>query len=148
MLSRTLSPTNSASRGLVLGTGRLRPQLARPVGARDDGAADGHASQAELAQVLAEAAEGRGELILIAGEAGVGKTRLAEEVLAGSDSLILLKERRAHRRRRAAVRPPPRLTIASLADRPPPAGGAEMSHFTWTPSRTPRMNAAKPPSCA
>jgi len=45
--------------------------------------------QAKLAQALAAAAEGRGELMLIAGEAGMGKTRLAEEVLTGSDSLIL-----------------------------------------------------------
>jgi magnesium chelatase family protein len=39
-------------------------------------------------------------------------------------------------------------TIASLAGRPPSGGTAAMSHSTSTPSRMPRMNAAKSPSGA
>lgn len=45
--------------------------------------------QAELAHALACARNGSGRLLLLAGEAGVGKTRLAEETLAASDLLVL-----------------------------------------------------------
>ncbi len=44
---------------------------------------------AELARALARAKEGRGALVLLAGEAGVGKTRLAEQALAGAALLAL-----------------------------------------------------------
>jgi DNA-binding CsgD family transcriptional regulator/tetratricopeptide (TPR) repeat protein len=43
----------------------------------------------ELLGALTAAAEGRGSFLLIAGEAGVGKTRLAEETV-GASSLLLL----------------------------------------------------------
>src|SRR5215218_5708332 len=46
------------------------------------------------------------------------------------------------------VHAPPGLMIALLAGRPSPAPTVEMSHSTLTPSRTPRMNAANPPSGA
>ena len=45
--------------------------------------------QAELTQTLACARNGQGRLLLLAGEAGVGKTRLAEEALTEPDLLLL-----------------------------------------------------------
>lgn len=45
--------------------------------------------QAELGRAIAHARQGRGTFLLLAGEAGVGKTRLAQETLAGSDLLII-----------------------------------------------------------
>lgn len=45
---------------------------------------------AELHEALAATREGHGGLLLLAGEAGVGKTRLAEETLAASDMTVLL----------------------------------------------------------
>ena len=47
------------------------------------------AERAWLEAVLAEALEGRGSLVLLAGEAGVGKTRLAEEVFDSADAHFL-----------------------------------------------------------
>jgi hypothetical protein len=44
---------------------------------------------AQLALPIAEALDGRGSLILLAGEAGVGKTTLARRALAGSDLSVL-----------------------------------------------------------
>jgi DNA-binding NarL/FixJ family response regulator len=47
---------------------------------------------AALQEIVAETADGRGGLVLIAGEAGVGKTRLAEHVLRDSGLLVLRGE--------------------------------------------------------
>ncbi|MGH3338589.1 MAG: ATP-binding protein, partial [Propionibacteriaceae bacterium] len=44
---------------------------------------------AQLALPVAEALAGHGSLVLLAGEAGVGKTTLARRVLAGSDLTVL-----------------------------------------------------------
>ena len=45
--------------------------------------------RARLTAALAAGARGQGSLILLSGEAGVGKTRLAEEVLAGSEAVFV-----------------------------------------------------------
>ena len=45
--------------------------------------------RAWLEEAVAGALSGRGALVLLAGEAVVGKTRLAEEVVASSDALAL-----------------------------------------------------------
>ena len=45
--------------------------------------------QAELGAVLAEAASGRGGVVLVAGEAGVGKTRLVESMLGAAGLRVL-----------------------------------------------------------
>ena len=55
---------------------------------------------------------------------------------------------RDRRRRSSAAVTPPRLTIASLAGSRRLGGTGAMSQSTSTPSRRPRMNAAKPPSGA
>ena len=47
------------------------------------------AERALLADALARAREGDGSLLLLSGEAGVGKTRLAGEVAAAADVLVL-----------------------------------------------------------
>lgn len=46
--------------------------------------------RAELAQAIAAARDDRGGLVLIAGESGVGKTRLVQEALAGDDLLTIV----------------------------------------------------------
>ena len=47
------------------------------------------AERALLSDALVRARDGHGSLLLLCGEAGVGKTRLAEELAAGSDVLVL-----------------------------------------------------------
>ena len=47
------------------------------------------AERALLSDALARARDGHGSLLLLCGEAGVGKTRLAEDVAAASDVLVL-----------------------------------------------------------
>jgi hypothetical protein len=45
--------------------------------------------RSQLGACVTEALAGRGSLVLLAGEAGVGKTTLARRVLAGSDLEVL-----------------------------------------------------------
>ena len=47
------------------------------------------AERARLADALERARRGTGSLVLLAGEAGVGKTRLAEELAKESGGLVL-----------------------------------------------------------
>jgi ATP/maltotriose-dependent transcriptional regulator MalT len=57
---------------------------------RDDDALIGRQRErAELDQALAAASQGKGGILLLAGEAGVGKTRLVDECLARSNLLSL-----------------------------------------------------------
>ena len=69
-----------AVRGLE--TGRVGSVRNQPLIGRDG-------ELAEFAGSLARVRDGDGQLLLLAGEAGVGKTRLAEEALAQSELLIL-----------------------------------------------------------
>ena len=45
--------------------------------------------RARLTAALAAGARGEGSLVLLSGEAGVGKTRMAELVLAGTDAVFV-----------------------------------------------------------
>ena len=47
------------------------------------------AERERLVKALHEARLGHGSLVLLSGEAGVGKTRLAAELAEGSDALVL-----------------------------------------------------------
>jgi predicted ATPase len=47
------------------------------------------AESARLSQVVARARDGAGSLMLLSGEAGIGKSRLADEVAAGSAPVVL-----------------------------------------------------------
>ena len=58
-----------------------------PASGRTAGLIGRDAERAQLLQSLAQARSGRGSLILLLGDAGVGKTRLAEEALAAARRL-------------------------------------------------------------
>src|SRR6266545_3141165 len=58
-------------------------------GSMDDQLIGREHERAQLEACLAEARAGRGSLVLLAGEAGVGKTSLARRVLAGSGFTVL-----------------------------------------------------------
>src|SRR6185295_1077151 len=47
--------------------------------------------RARLEAALAGAVAGRGSIVVLAGEAGVGKTRLAEDVLAAADDVTFVR---------------------------------------------------------
>src|SRR5512145_2779705 len=53
------------------------------------------AERERLSRALERARLGRGSLVLVAGEAGVGKTRLVEDVAEGAGALVL-RGRAAH----------------------------------------------------
>ena len=62
----------------------------------------------ELEAALERARLGNGSLVLLAGESGVGKTRLAAALAEGTDALVLSGRADPHRRRRRTRRSSPR----------------------------------------
>lgn len=56
---------------------------------RSDDYAGRRSEMSSLRIAVEEAAAGQGQLILVAGEAGIGKTRLVEEVMASADAIVL-----------------------------------------------------------
>ena len=75
-ITRSTSPADNDARTTVLTEG-------------DSGLVGREREQAELDRTIADVSRGGGDLILLAGEAGVGKTRLAQETLARSDLLVI-----------------------------------------------------------
>ena len=47
------------------------------------------AERARIEEALARAGRGEGSILLLGGEAGVGKSRLATEVATGAEALVL-----------------------------------------------------------
>ncbi len=64
-------------------------EVATQVRSREDGIVGRERERAELDRLLRAFRERRGGLVLVAGEAGVGKTRLVEDALARGDFLAL-----------------------------------------------------------
>src|SRR3954452_6566443 len=84
------------------------------------------AERDRLLAAVANACGGEGSLILLAGEAGIGKTRLAEEVATRSDALVL------RGRATQGVSSPYGVLVSALRShlRGEPAAFADLGHLT------------------
>ena len=82
MVKGKSKPVRAVAIGEVLGA-RHDERAALPLVGRSD-------EMAVLAQALADVRAGRGRVVDIAGEAGIGKSRLVAEMLAGVDDLVVV----------------------------------------------------------
>jgi DNA-binding CsgD family transcriptional regulator/tetratricopeptide (TPR) repeat protein len=86
-MADVVRPVGSASRGSVP-RARVRAVAAREAARAGPGLVGRGEELARLAEEMSRAAAGELRVVLLVGEAGVGKSRLARELLAGADASI------------------------------------------------------------